>query len=282
MDLVANSMSQKRPSENDLVFDVGMHTGEDSEFYLKKGCRVVGVEANPDLCVLVQRQLCGYVSSGRLRIVNQALADCERDVTFYLNDQVSEWSTIDATWAERNARLGTSSREVTVRATRLSSLLEAHGTPYYLKIDVEGADLLCLDGLREFEGRPKFISIESQRRSFGEHLHQFALLWTLGYRRFKIVPQHRITTQRCPFPPREGRYVDHRFRRGSSGLFGEELPGKWLDIEEAIAAHRKTLTTYWWFGHGSVLRKPLPRGGRILDLLSGWYDIHAAYGTDGP
>ena len=34
---------------SDLIMDVGMHRGEDAEFYLKKGFRVVGVEANPEL-----------------------------------------------------------------------------------------------------------------------------------------------------------------------------------------------------------------------------------------
>ena len=32
---------------NDLIFDIGFHTGLDSEFYLRKGFRVVGVEARP-------------------------------------------------------------------------------------------------------------------------------------------------------------------------------------------------------------------------------------------
>jgi len=36
--------------EENLVFDIGMHRGEDSEFYLKKGFRVIGVEANQELC----------------------------------------------------------------------------------------------------------------------------------------------------------------------------------------------------------------------------------------
>jgi hypothetical protein len=33
--------------------------------------------------------------------------------------------------------------------------------PYYLKIDIEGADLLCLKALEKFEEKPKYISIEA-------------------------------------------------------------------------------------------------------------------------
>ena len=37
------------PRQNDLIYDIGMHKGEDSEFYLRKGFRVVAFEANPEL-----------------------------------------------------------------------------------------------------------------------------------------------------------------------------------------------------------------------------------------
>ena len=33
----------------DLIYDVGMHNGADTAFYLAKGFRVVAVEANPEL-----------------------------------------------------------------------------------------------------------------------------------------------------------------------------------------------------------------------------------------
>ena len=36
--------------DRSLIFDVGCNDGQDSDFYLKKGFRVVAVEANPALC----------------------------------------------------------------------------------------------------------------------------------------------------------------------------------------------------------------------------------------
>ena len=39
-----------------LIYDVGMHKGEDSDFYLKKGFRVVGFEADPDLAELCRQR----------------------------------------------------------------------------------------------------------------------------------------------------------------------------------------------------------------------------------
>ena len=32
-----------------LIYDVGLHLGEDTEYYLKKGFRVIAFEANPEL-----------------------------------------------------------------------------------------------------------------------------------------------------------------------------------------------------------------------------------------
>jgi hypothetical protein len=37
----------------DLIYDIGMHQGEDTEFYLQKGFNVIAFEADPDWYVLV-------------------------------------------------------------------------------------------------------------------------------------------------------------------------------------------------------------------------------------
>src|SRR5438445_326710 len=102
---------------DDLIFDVGMHVGRDSEFYLRKGYRVVAVEANPDLCRLAEDRLREHVTARRLIIINEAIAQYDGYVTLHLNEQEGEWSTIDPVWAERNLRLGTRSHELTVKAT---------------------------------------------------------------------------------------------------------------------------------------------------------------------
>jgi len=42
-------MSDRVALVEDLVYDVGLHKGEDSAYYLAKGYCVVAFEANPDL-----------------------------------------------------------------------------------------------------------------------------------------------------------------------------------------------------------------------------------------
>jgi hypothetical protein len=49
----------------DLIYDVGFHVGEDTEFYLKKGYRVLAVEANPELCARGQMRFADAIRDHR-------------------------------------------------------------------------------------------------------------------------------------------------------------------------------------------------------------------------
>lgn len=259
---------------SDLIFDVGMHMGEDTEFYLKKGFRVVAVEADPGHCSRVRCKFHQEVARGQLTIVNAAIAPFNGKASFFANKLKSDWGTMHRRWAERNAQLGAPSRAVEVSALRFSEVVKAHGVPYYLKVDIEGSDLLCVWDLALFADRPRFISIETSKTSFDELFHQLSSLWALGYRSYKIIPQYSVPNQRCPAPAREGRFVPHRFGLGSSGLFGDELPGDWVDIEAAVARYRRIFKRYRLFGDGSRLR------GLVSDKVAGWHDLHAMHVTE--
>lgn len=286
--------------KSDLIFDVGLHLGEDSEFYLKKGFRVVAVEANPTNAAAAARRLQSYIDAGQLTIVNKAIAHQEGPVTFFVSD-LSVWGTTNPGWAERNRRLGSSISEISVPGIPFSSLLNRYGVPYYMKIDIEGADLLCLEALLDREDRPRFVSLESNKTSFDDLVTEFCLLQRLGYRQYKVVAQHRIQEQRLPNPAREGRFVEHMFEEGSSGAFGEELPGEWLSLEQALKVHMRNFKKYRTLGDSgsvsSIVRGALSsKTGRLVsratalarDILPrkllrrlksrlepGWYDTHA-------
>jgi FkbM family methyltransferase len=292
--------------KDNLIYDLGLHRGEDSEFYLKKGFSVVAVEANPTLASETERRLQSYVKSGQLVIENKAISD--RDcvsIPFYVCDNVSVWGTTQTDWVERNRIAGAEVRQISVPSTRFASLIARHGVPYYLKMDIEGADTLCLRDLRTIEDRPKFISLESSLSSFEELIEEFCLFQALGYTLYKIVPQHQVNKQRLPQPAREGTYVAHAFAEGSSGAFGDELPGEWIDLEAAIrrfvAIYRKHRLTgpdgslskltrrVVNTGLGArqqanaspmklAARKSVWRLGAALGLRAGWFDTHAKRG----
>jgi FkbM family methyltransferase len=263
--------------QSDLIFDVGLHTGEDTTFYLKKGFRVVAVEADPELCESVASRFVEAIDTGQLMLVNKALARTPGPITFYRNLDKSIWGTLDPEWAERNSGLfGTKIAPITVEATTISELMEQFGTPYYLKLDIEGFDMVGVEGLEALADRPKYVSIESDKDSLKAIRREFHTFAGLGYDRFKIVNQGRVPRQTPPSPPREGKFADHRFELGASGLFGEEAPGKWLSIEEAIDAYRPILLKYALIGDDPLLRGRWGRGILYrMGIRANWYDTHA-------
>jgi FkbM family methyltransferase len=262
--------------ETDLIYDVGMHHAEDTEFYLAKGFRVVAIEAAPDLCDAARERFSDFIERGRLTILQAAVAEKAGPIDLYLNPH-SEWNTTHPQWSDRNTKLGSpSATVVSVPGVVFSSVVEEHGTPYYLKIDIEGADLLCLKGL-EPPNLPKFASIESNKISWDGLLEEFEVFDKLGYRKFKVVGQHRWPKVRPPVPAREGEYVDRKFTLASSGLFGEEAPGEWVSADAAIERYKKIFRQYRLRGDTGVLSRG-PLGPLVMKGIKspGWYDTHAS------
>ncbi|MGH7380629.1 MAG: FkbM family methyltransferase [Candidatus Methylomirabilales bacterium] len=80
---------------SDLVFDVGAHYGNDTAHYLRRGFRVVGVEAHPGLAAALWDRFAPEVRSGRLVIEPVAVGPDQGEVPFYVvegNDAV--WSSV--------------------------------------------------------------------------------------------------------------------------------------------------------------------------------------------
>src|SRR6476646_10338145 len=126
-----------------LIFDVGAHQGEDTDFYLKKGFQVVAVEANPSLARNLRDRFSSAIATGQLKLVENAIAERDGEITFYANES-SVWGTIRENWASRNEKMGSRSTQIVVPAVNFGRLLAQYGVPHYLKIDIEGADMLCI------------------------------------------------------------------------------------------------------------------------------------------
>ena len=273
----------------DLIYDVGMHKGEDARYYLKKGFRVVGFEANPVLVSECRDRFTKEVQSGRLSIVEGAIvpAACRRDrVTFFVNERKSVFGTIDPEFAQRNLRLRMRWHEVTVPAVRFAECLERHGVPYYLKIDIEGMDLECVSALREFADRPAYLSFESSKRSFEEVATEFTLLSELGYDRFAAVQQMRRPWHSETLESEDGSRERFRFKFGSAGPFGKGLDVDWKSEAEVMDQYRIIFQAYSRWGDDTSWQAntALKAATRLFHLatgiaLPGWFDTHARHST---
>lgn len=264
-----------------LVFDVGAHAGEDSAFYLALGYRVVGVEANPQLGELLKQRFADAVSSKRFVLAPYAISERDGEIAFYLNRKLSIWGTADPAWAQRNRGMGADSEEIRVPALRFVELLRRHGCPYYLKIDIEGADMQCVYALREVADRPKYLSIESDKRSWDGLLEEFRVLEELGYRRFQVIDQLRHPQRSGRFTGPSGQPVDWRFEIGSSGPFGEHLGGDWVSRAQAIEQYRRIFFWYRWFGDNTIgwrIARKIPGLRGFIRRRVSWYDTHAMLG----
>lgn len=261
--------------ETDLVYDIGMHVGEDTDYYLAKGYRVMAVDASPAMCEAQSRRLAGPIADGRLTIINAAIAAEPGPVTFY-DSPMTIWGTTDPEFADRNERCGAGANtEITVEGVEFGSLLDKYGTPHFAKVDIEGTDALCLEGLRGRSEVPPYLSIESEKRSWDRLLREIDLFTELGYDRFKVVPQHKTHRQRP---------ADFTFQKGASGMFGEEAPGTWMTRDETLRTFRRIFVIYRLAGDYCLLRRsrittPVAQAMTVLMGGAWWFDTHARHSS---
>lgn len=236
------------PNSN-LIFDIGMHVGQDTEFYLKKGFRVVAVEANPTLAEAANEKFSKEIANGQLTVCNVALAQERGTIDFFVCENITEWSSMNENLASRDEN----HRKISVEALSYCDLADRFGTPYYMKIDIEGADLVPIIGLSKASIRPVHVSYEAFS------LDGAALLYSLGYKWFKLVGQRNLPKIAQPSKALEGIDAVHDFALGSSGPFGEETPGPWSRFDDCASDY----TIYRHFRRSDQRRE------------SEWSDIHA-------
>ncbi|MEC5322192.1 FkbM family methyltransferase [Aurantimonas sp. A3-2-R12] len=232
---------------NRFVMDLGMNNGDDTAYYLAKGYDVVALEANPRLAFAGRARFAPEIAAKRLTLVEAAIWKTSGIVTFHVNDDNDHWSSIEPGWAGRD---DTATHPVEVPAVTLGDLFKRHGSPFYLKIDVEGVDGLVLDQLREQPTKPSYVSVEDCRFGF-DYIETLA---AAGYDGFKLLDQSTVGEMRDT-------EIDYDFPASSSGPFAEDVPGHWLAKREFVDLYARTVRD---------------RSGRRLAPRTNWWDIHAA------
>jgi FkbM family methyltransferase len=279
-----------RAVEPDLVYDVGMHVGEDTAFYLRRGYRVVGIEANADLVRRAERRFAKELASGRLTIVPAAVGPERGRTRFAISDDITIWSTGDPGFIERARQQGVAMRMTSVEMTTLDEVMREHGVPFYVKVDIEGMDLMCIRTLGRLPVRPPLISLESvvtsPATSVGAVLREIRTLRELGYRRFKLVDQSALGRLDGTVLSAEGPAIVYRYEEGASGPFGDEAPGRWRSrcrvvprMLAAVAYERGWGATRTMLRETALGRRVVTTGGAPLRLARPrhrWYDLHGS------
>lgn len=236
-----------------LIFDIGMHRGLDTLYYARKGFRVVGVEAVPALYAEALRTNESFVRSGQVAGFQKALHSVSGEqVPFYVHPTKDDWGSLIK---EVGARGNVEAQVISVETLTLHDLLQAFGTPYYIKCDIEGGDRVFLEQLLESQARPEFVSVELQRAE------DLAILSACGYDRFQIVNQYNHPFMEKPTSTREGVLVDMQITHVMSGPFGRDLPPeKWRNFRDAMRAFQAWIEFEQTYPGATV----------------GWIDVHAS------
>src|SRR5579872_2998798 len=139
-----------------LIFDVGANQGYKSSLFLKLGARVVAVEPDElNQKILKDRFLSCRLKPKPLAIISKALSDSASVMTMLIDAPGSAKNTLSAKWANtlrRDAkRFGDKlafRKSRNVETTTIEQLEAERGSPYFIKIDVEGHELSVLRGMR--------------------------------------------------------------------------------------------------------------------------------------
>ena len=141
----------------DLIFDIGANEGFKTDIFVRLGARVVAVE--PD--ETGQNALTGKfrkfrISKCPVHIEAKAVSDKKGSSTFWVHESGSAKNTLNDKWvralATDNQRFGERiefKQKRTVETVTLQNLIEDYGSPFFIKIDVEGAEQSVIAGLKQ-------------------------------------------------------------------------------------------------------------------------------------
>ena len=246
-----------------LIYDVGMHNGDDTAGYLEKGYSVIAVEADPVQVQKAKERFKDPIQQGKLSVLNVGITEAEGQFDFYINEKNPEWNSFDMSITCRD---GLPWHTIKVAAQTFDKIIKENGVPYYLKVDIEGNDYLCIQGLDK-NNLPKFISVEASDITL---LHA---LFEKGFTKFKLVFQYNLAHLDLPpnkyfkrwlwsynirqlnsFPVKVLRKFgkgfilwndklaippySKGFNKGSSGNFGENLGGQWHTVTDVLEIYQ--------------------------------------------
>lgn len=132
-----------------LAFDIGAHVGDRTGSFLRLGARVVAVEPQPQVFRALRLL---YAGCDRATLQRMAMGDETGTLTLHVNTDNPTITTAsdDLIAAAQTADMWQGQvwdRQITVPVTTLDQLIGKHGSPDFVKIDVEGHELAVLEGL---------------------------------------------------------------------------------------------------------------------------------------
>jgi len=243
------------------IFDIGLYNGADTEYYLESGYDVVAVEANPTLVRRAEVRFERYIREGRLKLLHGAIGPAgDEPVELFLSEDHPGSSSIRSELVASLQPMGS----YTVPGIRFRKLLARHGTPHFVKVDIEGADRHCILELTQ-DTCPAFLSFE-----LGDDCEKLiGHAESIGFDRFKIINQvvfrelaeennigdrirRRLVRELGFLNPKSVKRAGRFFSTGSAGPLPWVSSGSWHSADEALSRWRAVGSLLGRYGLGTT------------------------------
>lgn len=142
-----------------LIFDVGANRGAKTDIFLRLGARVIAVEPDEACQAILRDRFFRYrLRTSPVTLVNSAVSDSIGVKELLIDGPGSAVNTMSRKWADhlkgnkedfkyQHSGLEFSSSR-SVATTTIDELVNRYGSPFFIKIDVEGHELSVLSGMR--------------------------------------------------------------------------------------------------------------------------------------
>lgn len=173
---------------NKLVFDLGYNMGNFSKQILSlyPSAQIIGVDGHPVYLDIFNKNPISNITLIQCLISNE----CKEGIPFYICDSNPGINSINPDWIKtiRHSHFfEKTKREIIVKSITIDYLIKIYGKPDIIKLDIEGAESLALQGLSQKCG---LITFEWSEEFFYDALKCVILLKKLGYTMFSYSEEN--------------------------------------------------------------------------------------------
>ena len=165
-------------NKEDIVFDIGAHTGEKSKNLIEICSKIILVEPQPE-CIKILRKK--FSNIPKVLILPYGLSSKKENLQLKINSSNPLISTFSSHWNKGRFSNSKWDQVINVNTTTLDQLISDYGHPKFIKIDVEGFELEVLKGLSQKTG---IISFEFTSEFIEDATKCLVYLNKLGYKKF--------------------------------------------------------------------------------------------------
>ena len=227
-----------------IIYDLGASVGENLPYFLLKSDLVIAVEANKKSCDIIKEKFTNQINQKKLIVENCIVGEKDgKNEIFFLH----KYDYLLSQLPEPEINLKKNFETIKLEKKDILSLIKKYGAPYYIKIDLEKYDDIILKRIFDLNIIPTYISAEAINQNVIDLFFN-----NKNYRSFKISEGKNID-----FLYNKIRLIINNskvifsFPKNSSGPFGNDILGKWMNKRNYIKFmdHKK----------------------------EGWRDIHASF-----